>query len=369
MSFHLFHIKEVFSNANGTVQYIVFHGESNNQHLWAGHSMTMAAAGQPTKTFNFTTHLPSTATSGKEVLVATQGFADLGLVTPDYIIPDGFLFPGGGTLNYVGMDDITFSALPTNGYQARGENGTSIVTGSPGNFSGDSVVLDETSGIPGGIFYKGSAGANTRETGVGHDGLFGNGGADTLSGGAGDDAIVGGNGNDQLNGGEGDDTLRGGADNDRLDGGASDGEDRLFGDDGNDRLTGGDGSDNLNGGKGADKLTWDALDAKTDGGANSDTLVLGESLDLTTLLNSLLVNIEKIDMTGGATDSVLTLNKAEVLAIGSGNTLTVLGDDGETVSLLDIWTEGATAGGFTTWTRGTAILKIQDGVDVLTPPA
>jgi hypothetical protein len=43
------------------------------------------------------------STVGKHVLIATPGFASLGLVTLDYVVPAPFLFPGGGTLNYAGI--------------------------------------------------------------------------------------------------------------------------------------------------------------------------------------------------------------------------------------------------------------------------
>jgi hypothetical protein len=43
-------------------------------------------------------HLSPTA--NKRVLIATQGFEALGLVAPDYVIPNGFLPTNGGTLNF-----------------------------------------------------------------------------------------------------------------------------------------------------------------------------------------------------------------------------------------------------------------------------
>jgi hypothetical protein len=45
----------------------------------------------PQKMFVFPTNLPSCATSGRHMLIATEGFAALGLVSPDYLIPNGFL--------------------------------------------------------------------------------------------------------------------------------------------------------------------------------------------------------------------------------------------------------------------------------------
>lgn len=175
--------------------------------------------------------------------------------------------------------------------------------------------------------------------------MAGNASANALRGLEGNDTLIGARGADLLEGGNGDDSLLGGG-----------GADSLVGDDGADFLRGGDGKDTL---------TWDALDDKTDGGSGTDTLLLFESLDLTVLGSSRLANIEKIDMTGGAADSVLTLDKAEVLAIGSGDKLTVLGDEGETVSLVGGWVEGATLDGFTAWTRGMATVRVEDGLVVI----
>ena len=45
-----------------------------------------------------TTDLPGDS-AGHRMLFGTVGFAALGLMQPDYIIPNNFIFPGGGTLN------------------------------------------------------------------------------------------------------------------------------------------------------------------------------------------------------------------------------------------------------------------------------
>jgi hypothetical protein len=50
--------------------------------------------------FTFPNNLPSAATAGRRVLIATAGFAALGLVTPDFQVPNGFLPKTNGTVNY-----------------------------------------------------------------------------------------------------------------------------------------------------------------------------------------------------------------------------------------------------------------------------
>ena len=51
MSFHIFHINEVYSSADGAVQFIEFVGDDDFQHLWAGHSIT-STNGVNTNTYN-----------------------------------------------------------------------------------------------------------------------------------------------------------------------------------------------------------------------------------------------------------------------------------------------------------------------------
>ena len=91
-NFHLFQIEQIYSNADGTVQFVVMHEftGTNGENLWAGQALTMSH-GSDTKSLVFPSNLPSSTTAGRRVLIATQGFAALGLVTPDYVIPNGFL--------------------------------------------------------------------------------------------------------------------------------------------------------------------------------------------------------------------------------------------------------------------------------------
>lgn len=47
MTFHVFHINEVYSNANGTVQFIEFAGDADDQDEWAGHTITSSNGTTP----------------------------------------------------------------------------------------------------------------------------------------------------------------------------------------------------------------------------------------------------------------------------------------------------------------------------------
>ena len=123
-SFHLFEIETIYSNADGTVQYVVLHESSgtNGENFLMGHQLS-AQHGAVVKRFTFDHDLPSGQTANRYALIATQGFAALGIVTPDYIMPSGFLPTDGGTVNYAGVDQVTYPSLPTDGSLALKRNG------------------------------------------------------------------------------------------------------------------------------------------------------------------------------------------------------------------------------------------------------
>src|SRR6266446_7399949 len=138
-NFHLFQIEQLFSNADGTVQFVVMHEftGSNFENLWGGITLISTHAGV-NKVFAFPNNLGSTNTAGRRVLIATQGFGALGIVTPDYTMPNGFLPPNGGTLTYAGVDSVMFASLPTDGTTAINRNGV-MIQNLATNFAGQSA--------------------------------------------------------------------------------------------------------------------------------------------------------------------------------------------------------------------------------------
>src|SRR2546425_2689000 len=84
-AFHLFRIAEVYSNADGSVQYVVIREAtgSNGENFWAGLQIRTTNAAGVIKTFTVPSNLPSSSTASRSVLIATAGFASLGLATPD----------------------------------------------------------------------------------------------------------------------------------------------------------------------------------------------------------------------------------------------------------------------------------------------
>ena len=109
---------------------------------------------------------------------------------------------------------------------------------------------------------------------------------------------------------------------------------------GNDTLIGNGGADVLRGGEGNDVLAVSSTSFnRVVGGNGSDTLRLdgsGLTLDLTTLKDNRVVDVEVIDITGSG-NNALTLNQREVLNISSdSNRLLVRLNSGDTVNTLPI---------------------------------
>lgn len=135
-SFHTFVINEIFSSADGTVQFVELREAqgADGQQFLAGHTLTVTQGGT-TRTFTFATNLPGATTANRFVLMATQAFANLNAVAPDYILPPNFLFANGGTLNFADVDVVVYTALPTDGRSSINRALASAVN-SPTNFAG-----------------------------------------------------------------------------------------------------------------------------------------------------------------------------------------------------------------------------------------
>ncbi len=154
-TFHTFQIDELYSSPDGTVQFVELHEAfgATDQEFLMGQRLT-STQGATTRVYTFPANLPDRLTAGKRVLIATPGFAALGVVTPDYVVPAPFLFPGGGTLNYAAVDSVTYPALPTDGASSLNRSGSAGVN-SPTNYAGQTGSIGPpappaapTTGIP-----------------------------------------------------------------------------------------------------------------------------------------------------------------------------------------------------------------------------
>jgi Ca2+-binding RTX toxin-like protein len=257
----------------------------------------------------------------------------------------------------------------------------------------------------------------------GDDMLFGGSGDDTLQGGDGDDELQGGRGANHLVGGNGADRLIGLDGRDRLDGGegpdvmaGGGGADVYVVDDagdivlesagqgmdtvrssvterlapnverlaltGSDNLTGiGNALDNilvgnrganlLKGLAGDDTMVWSASD-RYNGGAGSDTLRVsgdGITIDLRTVENTRILDVEVIDLTGSG-DNTLKLRLRDLLDLSSmTDTLRVDGDAGDTVRRAGDWVQGADlaigANDYSSYTRGAGTLLVDTDISVV----
>lgn len=139
---HLWRINEIYSNDDGTVQFIELqeiNGDDDEFELEGKWFMSDSFQ------YFFPNDLPG-PTAHRQFLMATQGFADIpGAPAPDYIIPDGFIDPTGDTLVYFIYDsfDVVDGQLPTDGVNSLDRWDLSTRANSPINFAGDrgSIVV------------------------------------------------------------------------------------------------------------------------------------------------------------------------------------------------------------------------------------
>jgi hypothetical protein len=135
-----FQIDEIYSNADGSVQYVVLRetAGANGQQAFNGLQLVTTHDGIG-KTFTFAGDLPSSLTANTHVLVASVGFVALGLIAPDYVLPDRFLATDGATLNFAGIDLVAYAALPTDGVNAINRAGVALPNLAT-NFAGASAT-------------------------------------------------------------------------------------------------------------------------------------------------------------------------------------------------------------------------------------
>ena len=135
---HTWDVNEVFSNADGSVQFVELL-ESNgtpNETGVPGHTLSSNGA-----SFVITGPALASPSSNKSYLIATPGFASIpGAPTPDATIPPGsvpFASAGGDTIAYEPWDTLVYGAglLPTDGVNSLNRDLTTGVN-SPKNYAG-----------------------------------------------------------------------------------------------------------------------------------------------------------------------------------------------------------------------------------------
>lgn len=147
-AFHLWQLQELYSDSTGSLQFIELFTTFDSQQFVAGQQISVSNIGNTlTNTFTIPTNLPGSS-ANKSFLFGTSGLQAAGGPTPDYIIPNNFLFTGGGTINFFGTNSGSYTALPTDGTASRIWGGsTNNASNSPKNFAGQigSVVPEPSS--------------------------------------------------------------------------------------------------------------------------------------------------------------------------------------------------------------------------------
>jgi len=138
-TFHLWKIYQLYSNADGSVQYIMFETQVAGQQFVQDH-FVVTQQGQTNHEYMFPKDLPGDSLS-RNFLIATQGFADLGVLTPDYVVPNGFLFLPDGVVAFLGADALDYADLPTDGVRSLNRAGQINSNNWPTNYAGDSASL------------------------------------------------------------------------------------------------------------------------------------------------------------------------------------------------------------------------------------
>jgi hypothetical protein len=171
-AFHLWQVKEVFSTADGSVQFIEMFSSFTGQTLTSGLTLTANSDGS-IKTFTFPSNLSNANTSS--LLIATTGFGSLaGGVTPDFTfsqsttpISGSFFNPNATNLSFTfsGSGDsmsFTGASLPKDGIQSLTDAGAvgfppgvpNISSGvnSPTNLSGNTGSVNLSAPPPTGDY-------------------------------------------------------------------------------------------------------------------------------------------------------------------------------------------------------------------------
>jgi len=142
-AFHLWNITQIYSNSSGSLQFIEMFDSAGFQQFVNGQSITVSNSDntqQNTFTIPSTPDYSATNSFNHALLFGTSGLQAAGGPAPDFIIPNGFLFTGGGGIDFFGFsgttNDLTYPALPTDGIHALTYNNGPTVVNSPQNFAG-----------------------------------------------------------------------------------------------------------------------------------------------------------------------------------------------------------------------------------------
>jgi len=121
-----FQIQQLFSSADGTIQFVLLRETAgqNGQDQFAGLTLQTIHGGV-NHVFTFPANLPSPNTANRSVLIATQGYltapsyaTEYRAVAPDFVMPDRFLPTESGFIAFDTADQLLYTALPRDGFTA-----------------------------------------------------------------------------------------------------------------------------------------------------------------------------------------------------------------------------------------------------------
>jgi hypothetical protein len=115
-------VDQVYSNANGSIQFIVL--SKTEEQKCSGLSVFSIHDGVENGVA--WTFFPRGSVSADRLLIATEGFYSLGIVSPDATVGDGFLGTGAGVIRLCDGSEFPYAALPTDGVMALDVSGSPV---------------------------------------------------------------------------------------------------------------------------------------------------------------------------------------------------------------------------------------------------
>src|SRR5262249_26468987 len=101
-AFHLWQIREIYTDACGTNQFIELFCPNSGKTLVNG-QLINTPSGENIHTFTLNHGLPGGADIlNKSLLFGTASITNLGAPNLDYVLPENFIFAGGGSISFFG---------------------------------------------------------------------------------------------------------------------------------------------------------------------------------------------------------------------------------------------------------------------------
>ena len=147
--------EQIYSNADGNIQFVVVYdqsGNTNNQDVLVGIELqsvhnSAEHAHDPgyVSAYDFPNNLPSNQTAGRRFLIGTQAFASLNLIKPDFIVEDQFIPQLQGSIELLkGRNSIDLALnypLPNDGVNGLYRDAPNVRSNLATNFAGQTASV------------------------------------------------------------------------------------------------------------------------------------------------------------------------------------------------------------------------------------